>query len=100
VVRPVLGFWFILILPTYLLFTTSAWRRCGIQERLGYSVCSVLLMLMLAGLAINETLPLAGVQRPLDAGPIVIVSDLINLSLYIFRSRNPDLISMRVNFAQ
>lgn len=99
VVRPVLGFWFILILPTYLLFTTSAWRRCGIQERLGYSVCSVLLMLMLGGLVINEALPLAGVQRPLDAGPIVMVSDLINLSLYIFRSRYPDLISLRVNFA-
>ena len=98
VVRPVLGFWFVIILPSYLLFTTSAWRGCGLQERLGYSVCSVLLILMLTGLAINEVLPLAGVQRPLDAGPIVIVSDLINLSLYVFRSRYPDRVRLRDAF--
>src|SRR5690242_7307526 len=57
VIRPALGFWFVVILPSYLLFTTSAWRRCGPQERLGYSLCAVLLILMLAGLAINEILP-------------------------------------------
>ncbi len=88
------------VLPAYLLYTSSAWRRCGLQERLGYSVCSVLLVLMAAGLVINEVLPLAGVQRPLDPGPIIIVSDLINLSLYVFRSRNPDRIRLRVTFAQ
>ena len=27
IVRPVLGFWFALVLPSYLLFTMSAWRR-------------------------------------------------------------------------
>src|ERR1700749_2370750 len=73
VARPVLGFWFMLVLPAYLLYTSSAWRRCGLQERLGYSVCLVLLVLMAAGLVINEVLPLAGVQRPLDPGPIIIV---------------------------
>lgn len=103
IARPVLGFWFVIVFPSYLLFTTSVWRKCGLQERLGYSVCSVLLVLMLTGLVINEVLPLVGVQRPLDAGPIVIVGDLINLSLYVFRSRNPDKISritLRVTFAQ
>ena len=100
VVRPVLGFWFIVIFPSYLLYTTSAWRRCGLQERLGYSVCSVLLILMLAGLAINEVLPLVGVQRPLDPGPIVIVGDLINLSLYVYRSRYPETIRLRIAFAE
>ena len=100
IVRPVLGFWFVIIFPSYLLFTTSAWRGCGLQERLGYSVCSVLLILMLTGLVINEVLPLVGVQRPLDAGPIVIVSDLINLSLYVFRSRNSDRIRLRVTLAR
>jgi uncharacterized membrane protein len=100
VARPVLGFWFMLVLPAYLLYTSSAWRRCGLQERLGYSVCSVLLLLMAAGLAINELLPLAGVARPLEPGPIIIVGDLINLSLYAYRSRYPDRIRLRINFAQ
>lgn len=100
VVRPILGFWFILIFPSYLLFTTSAWRRCGLQERIGYSVGAVLLTLMLSGLAINEVLPLAGVSRPLTAGPIVLVGDLINLSLYIVRSRYPDRVSLRIDFGK
>ena len=99
IARPVLGFWFILIFPSYLLFTSSAWSKCSLQERLGYSVCSVLLILMLTGLAINEFLPLAGVQRPLDPGPIVIVGDLINLSLYVYRGLNPDSVRLRANFA-
>jgi len=38
IARPVLGFWFLIVLPAYLLYTSSAWRRCGLQERLGYSV--------------------------------------------------------------
>ena len=100
IARPVLGFWFMLVLPAYLLYTSSAWRRCGLQERLGYSICLVLLVLMAAGLVINEVLPLAGVQRPLDPGPIIIVGDLINLSLYVYRSRYPDKIRLRINFAQ
>src|ERR1700761_9125732 len=100
VVRPLMGFWYVLIFPSYLLFTSSAWRRCGLQERLGYSVCSVLLILMLAGLAINEVLPLAGVQRPLEPGPIIVVSDIINISLYIFRSLNPDRAALRVDFTR
>jgi uncharacterized membrane protein len=100
IARPVLGFWFLVVLPAYLLYTSSAWRRCGLQERLGYSVGSVLLVLMAAGLVINEVLPLAGVRRPLDPGPIIIVSDLINLSLYVYRSRYPDTIRPRINFAE
>ena len=100
VIRPTLGFWFVIVLPSYLVFTTSAWRKCSLQERLGYSVCSVLLVLMLTGLAINEIVPLLGVRRPLDAGAIIILADLINLSLYVLRSRYPDRIRLRVNFSQ
>lgn len=95
IIRPVLGFWFIIIFPSYLVFTTSAWRKCSFQERLGYSVCSVLLILMAAGLIVNEVLPLAGIRRPLDAGIIVVVGDLINLSLYIIRDRYPDRVRLR-----
>ena len=100
IARPVLGFWFMVVLPAYLLYTSSAWRRCGLQERVGYSVCLVLFILMASGLVINEVLPLAGVQRPLDPGPIIIVGDLINLSLYVYRSLHPDRIRPRVNFAE
>ena len=100
VARPVLGFWFLIVLPAYLLYTSSAWRRCGLQERVGYSVGLVLFVLMASGLLINEVLPLGGVQRPLDPGPIIIVGDLINLSLYIYRSLNPDRIRPRINFAE
>jgi uncharacterized membrane protein len=100
IARPVLGFWFMVVLPAYLLYTSSAWRRCGLQERVGYSVCSVLFILMASGLLINEVLPLAGVQRPLDPGPIIIVGDLINLSLYVYRSSHPDTIRPRINFAE
>jgi len=100
VVRPILGFWFILVFPAYLLYASSAWRRCTLQERVGYSVAVVLLALMVAGLAINEVLPLAGVQRPLDPAHIIIVSDLINISLYVFRSFNRESASLRIDFAE
>ena len=99
IARPVLGFWFIVVLPAYLLYTSSAWRRCGLQERIGYSVCSVLLVQMVAGLIINEVLPLAGMQHPLGTVPILILSDAINLSFYVLRSRNPDRIRWRGTFA-
>lgn len=89
-IRPALGFWFIIIFPSYLIFTTSAWHGCSLQERLGYSVGGTLLILMLAGLAINEILPLVNVRHPLDADPVVITVDLINLALYVVRNRYPD----------
>ena len=100
VARPVLGFWFMVLLPAYLLYTSTAWRRCGPQERVGYSVCLVLLVLMASGLLINEVLPLAGVKRPLDPGPIIIVGDLINLSLYVYRTGHLDSTRPRINFAE
>ena len=97
--RPAAGFWFMIILPSYLLFTTSAWRRCRLEERLGYSVCTALLILMLTALIVNEILPLMRVQRPLDAYSVLIVGDLINLSLYALRTRYPERVRMRVGFA-
>lgn len=99
VFRAAAGFWFMIILPAYLLFTTSAWRRCGLEERLAYSVCTALLVLMVAGLVINEILPLMNLQRPLDADPVLITGDLINLSLYALRSRYPERIRWRGSLA-
>ena len=66
---PAAGFWFLVVYPVYLLSTTSVWRGCSVAERLGYSLATALLLLMLAGLGVNSFLPLLGVQRPLDPIP-------------------------------
>jgi len=89
IVRPVLGFWFIIVLPAYLIFTMSVWRGCALSERVGYSVAGVLLILMMTGLVLSSVLPIIGVNRPLDAGPVLIAGDAINLSLYMIRRRYP-----------
>jgi uncharacterized membrane protein len=100
VIRPALGFWFILVLPAYLIFTTAVWRGCALSERIGYSVVAVLLVLMLTGLTINEVLPLVGIEHPLDTAPILIVSDAINIALFVVRSRYPDRAAVRIVFAE
>lgn len=84
---PALGFWFILILPAYLLYTTDTWRGSSGAERVGYSVAAVILLLMVGGLMINTILPPLGIARPLDTGPVVIFADVLNASLYAFRWR-------------
>jgi uncharacterized membrane protein len=86
---PAVGFWFLVIHPAYLLYTTSLWRRASVAERLGYSVTAVLLLLMVAGLGINFLLPLVGVQRPLDPIPIVILGDTLTVLLYLLRRQYP-----------
>jgi uncharacterized membrane protein len=98
--RPIAGFWFLFILPVYLFYTTSIWHRCDREERLAYSVCSVLLTLILMGLGINTILPLAGVERPLDTNEILLVGDLINLSLYLLRRRYPEVVKWRSGLAE
>lgn len=99
VVRPALGFWYIVIFPSYLIYATAAWRGCSISERLGYSVGAALLLLMLVGLAMNELLPAGGLQRPLDAGPVIITSDIINVSLYALRRSYPGQVGLHISIA-
>lgn len=85
-VGPTIGFWFIIVHPTYRLYTAAVWR-CSSSgaERLGYSLTAVLLFLMLAGLGINTILPLLDVQRPLDSVPVVILIDILTVYLYLLR---------------
>lgn len=99
IVRPVLGFWFVVILPSHLIYATAAWRGCSISERLGYSVGAALLILMLAGLVMNVVLPAGGLQRPLDAGPVIITSDAINVSLFALRRGYPGQVGLHISFA-
>jgi uncharacterized membrane protein len=65
------------------------------MERLGYSLCAVLLLLMLAGLGINTVLPFLGLDRPLDPIPVVVLGDVLNVSLYLFRLKHPSKIAWR-----
>jgi uncharacterized membrane protein len=83
------GFWFLLVQPVYLLYTTSLWRGSPPAERLGYSLTSILLVLMVTGLGINTVLPLLGMQRPLDPVPVLLLGDGLNVSLYCLRLRLP-----------
>ena len=86
---PALGFWFLIIHPTYLLYTTDLWGRSRVAERVGYSLTAVLFFLMLAGLGINMTLPLLGVQGPLGPIPIVVLGDALTVVLYFLRRQYP-----------
>ena len=96
-VGPAIGFWFLMLHPTYLLFTTRIWRTPHALERLGYSLAAVLLILMFGGLAINTALPPLGLERPLGPIPIAILGDILNVSLYVLRQRRPATIRWRAS---
>ena len=95
IIGPALGFWLIVVHPVYLLYTTSVWNRASASERVAYSLASTLLLLLVGGLIINTALPWAGVDRPLDSLPVLILVDVINGGLYLFRQRHPDIPSWR-----
>jgi len=89
-VGPALGFWFVLALPAYLLYTTTTWRGSSGAERAGYCVAAVVLLLIVGGLTINTILPPLGIARPLDPVPVVVFGDVLNASLYVFRLRRKE----------
>ena len=78
-IGPAVGFWFIVVYPSYLLCTSGAWPRSSSIERVAYSVMSVILLLMVSGLPLNTLLPLVGVQRPLEPVPIAILCDILDV---------------------
>jgi uncharacterized membrane protein len=86
---PALGFWFLIIQPVYLLYTTSLWGAGSAAERLGYSLTGVILTLMLGGLAADLVLPLIGISRPLDPVPVVLLADVVTAALFMLRRRYP-----------
>jgi uncharacterized membrane protein len=96
-IGPALGFWFLIALPAYLLYTTTVWRVPLGAERVGYSVTAVILLLMLGGLTINTILPPLGIARPLDPGPVVVFGDVLTASLYAFRLRRQAEVSWLTN---
>jgi uncharacterized membrane protein len=88
-VGPAIGFWFILVYPAYLCYTSSIWRGASAGERAGYSVTVVLLLLLLAGLFVNTVLPWFENYHPLDTVPVVIIADLLDGTLFLLRRRFP-----------
>jgi uncharacterized membrane protein len=94
---PALGFWFLILLPVYLVATTSFWDGTGPAERIGYSLACVLGGLMTAGVLADLVLPLVGVSRPLDPVPVVLLADLLLAGLYLLRRRFP---GPRLEFAR
>ena len=98
-IGPTIAFWLIIVLPTYLLFTTSIWGRTSATERFAYSVGGTVLLLLLGGLLINTTLPWVGVRRPLDRLPVLILVDVINGLLYVLRHSRPDIPDWRRGLA-
>ncbi len=95
ILGPAIGFWFLVIHPTYLVYTTSICRGTSVPERLGYSLTGVLLLLMLGGLAANTVLPAVGVGRPLDPIPVAILGDILTVALYLLRRRRGSRIPWR-----
>lgn len=99
VLGPAAGFFFLVVQPTYLLFTTAIWRSSAALERVGYSLTATLLALMLGGLAMNAILPALGVARPLNTVPVVILGDVMTAALFMVRRRFPALLDWRACFA-
>jgi len=99
-VGPAIGFWFIIVHPVYLLYTTSLWRRVPAAERVGYSLTGTLLLLLLIGLVMNSALPLLGIHRPLDTLPVVILGDALNVALYLLRRRWPLALTWRTTLRE
>jgi uncharacterized membrane protein len=99
VAGPAVGFWFILVYPVYLCYTSSFWRGASAGERAGYSVTVVLLLLLLAGLFVNTVLPWIGISRPLDTLPVVIIADLLDGAFFLLRMRFPRPVRWRFQIA-
>lgn len=97
-IGPAIGFWFVVVYPSYLLYTSGVWPRSSSIERVAYSVMAVILLLMVGGLVLNTLLPLVGVRRPLEPVPIAVLCDILGVSLYLLRRRYPRRVDWRANF--
>lgn len=88
---PVAGLWLCVVLPTLLLVHRLTLPAVPLAEALVYALATTLLALTLGGLAMNQFLPLAGVDRPLDRAPalIAVVLALAGLTAWRFERRRP-----------
>jgi uncharacterized membrane protein len=80
-----LGWWLVMLHPTYLMCTTRIWNRVTGAERAAYSLGAVVLILMVGGLIIDLVLPRLGVAHPLAQRPVLIAVDVLNVGLLGWR---------------
>ena len=80
-----LGWWLIMLHPTYLICTTRIWKSVAGAERVAYSLGAVLLVLLVGGLLLDVILPNLGVPRPLAQRPVLIAVDVLNVGLMAWR---------------
>ena len=97
---PALGFWFLIIWPTYLLATTAFWDKLPAAERAACSLAAVVLALMLIGLGASVLLPALGVQRPLGTVPVLLMADVLTAGLALARRRFPAAVPWRTFLAR
>jgi uncharacterized membrane protein len=79
------GLWLCLGLPTVLLFDRLTLPRAGAVEALLISVATVILGLMLGGLALNQILRFVGIQHPFALAPLLVALDLALVGLALWR---------------
>jgi uncharacterized membrane protein len=82
-----MGWWLIIVHPTYLLCTTRIWKKVSGAERVAYSLGAIVLVLIVGGLLLDVLLPQLGVPRPLAQRPILLSVDLMNVALMGWRIR-------------
>jgi uncharacterized membrane protein len=85
VVGAALGWWLIVVYPTYLISTTRVWERVTGAERVLYSLGAVLLVLVVGGLVLDVGLPPLGVARPLTLVPVLVMVDCVAVALMCWR---------------
>ena len=84
---PALGWWLVVVFPTYLIATTRIWERVTGAERVLYSLGTVLLILVVGGLMLDLILPHVGVARPLTLVPVLVMVDAVAVALMCWRWR-------------
>ncbi len=82
-----LGWWLIIVHPTYLICTTRIWKRITGAERVALSLGIVLLVLIVGGLLFDVALPHLGVPRPLAQHPVLLAVVALNFALMAWRSQ-------------
>ena len=82
-----LGWWLIVVHPTYLIATTRVRTSVTGAERLAYSLGAALFVLIVGGLALDLLLPVVGIPHPLNRVPVLVAVDSLNVALLGWRLR-------------
>jgi uncharacterized membrane protein len=83
---PALGWWLIVVYPTYLIATTRVWARVSGAERVVFSLGATLLILVVGGLVLDLALPALGIAHPLTLIPVLVMVDVIAVVLMGWRN--------------